>query len=96
MLEHAYYSVISPEGCASILWKDAAKNAEAAESLRIHAEDLLEFGIIHAILPEAEGGAHLNPNVTFAAVKTFILQQIDQLSQQSAAELLENRYQNVG
>ena len=53
MLEHAYYSVISPEGCASILWRDAAKNEEAAATLKMQAEDLLEFGVVDDIISEA-------------------------------------------
>ena len=61
MLEHSYYSVISPEGCASILWKDAGKNAIAAAALKMHAEDLIELGMIDAIIPEPQGGAHHDP-----------------------------------
>ena len=59
MLEHAYYSVISPEGCASILWKDASKNSIAASALKMHAENLIELGIVDQIIPEPLGGAHL-------------------------------------
>ena len=61
MLEHAYYSVISPEGCASILWKDSDKKAEAASALKLNAEDLLRLGIIDAIINEPLGGAHHDP-----------------------------------
>jgi acetyl-CoA carboxylase carboxyl transferase subunit alpha len=93
MLEHAYYSVISPEGCASILWKDAKMNAHAAEVLKIHAEDLIEFGIVDEVIKEPEGGAHLDSPFIFRAVKEFILGQIKSLSSYSAYELLENRYQ---
>lgn len=93
MLEHAYYSVISPEGCASILWKDAKMNAHAAEVLKIHAEDLLEFGIVDEIIKEPDGGAHLDPEFIFSGVKEFVLRQMKALSAHSPYELLENRYQ---
>jgi len=93
MLQHAYYSVISPEGCASILWKDPAKNATAASALKMHAEDLIKLGIIDRIIPEPLGGAHLDPSVAFANVKTFILEASEALSCISSDALLENRYQ---
>ncbi len=93
MLEHSYYSVISPEGCASILWKDPKMNAHAAEVLKIHAEDLLEFGIIDEIIQEPEGGAHLDAPFIFQAVKDFILRQIKKLSSEAPNDLLEDRYQ---
>ncbi len=93
MLEHSYYSVISPEGCASILWKDAKMNAHAAEVLKIHAEDLIEFGIIDEMIEEPEGGAHLDQGMIYKAVKEFITRQIQSLSSLGTHELLENRYQ---
>ncbi len=92
MLEHSYYSVISPEGCASILWKDAKMNEHASEILKIHAEDLIEFGIIDEIIKEPEGGAHLDSALTFKAVKEFISRRMKLLSTSSPCELLENRY----
>ncbi len=92
MLEHSYYSVISPEGCASILWKDAKMNEHAAEVLKIHAEDLIEFGVIDEIIKEPVGGAHLDSAFTFKAVKEFIHRNIKSLSANSPYELLENRY----
>lgn len=61
MLENAVYSVLSPEGFASILWKDAGRSGEAAEVMKLTAADLLSLGVIHEILPEPEGGAHLDP-----------------------------------
>ncbi|MCB1083896.1 MAG: acetyl-CoA carboxylase carboxyl transferase subunit alpha, partial [Simkania sp.] len=93
MLEHAYYSVISPEGCASILWHDAAKNEIAAEALRMHAEDLLEFGVIDKIIEEPQGGAHHNPKVVYENVKKFILKERERLTKIPLDELLESRYQ---
>ena len=93
MLEHAYYSVISPEGCASILWHDASKNEEAAATLRMQAEDLLEFGVIDTILPEPQGGAHHDPQLVYEGVKQFILKQSKILEKIPKEELLEKRYQ---
>ena len=68
MLENAVYSVLSPEGFASILWKDAGRSGEAAEVMKLTAADLLSLGVIHEILPEPEGGAHLDPAAAFATV----------------------------
>jgi acetyl-CoA carboxylase carboxyl transferase subunit alpha len=93
MLEHAYYSVISPEGCASILWKDASKNATAAAALKMNAEDLMEMGMIDAVIPEPQGGAHHNPKEVYASVKSFICEQWNLLNSVPIAKLLENRYQ---
>ncbi len=93
MLKHAYYSVISPEGCASILWKDASKNATAAGALKMHAEDLIGLGIIDDIIPEPLGGAHHDRNAVFHTVKNYILTQAESLKNISLVDLLENRYQ---
>lgn len=93
MLEHAYYSVISPEGCASILWRDAAKNEEAAETLKMQSENLLEFGVIDEIIPEPQGGAHHDPKMVYEEVKKFILKEAKSLSKIPFDELLEKRYQ---
>jgi acetyl-CoA carboxylase carboxyl transferase subunit alpha len=92
MLEHSYYSVISPEGCASILWKDASKNVEAASALKLNAENLLELGIIDSIIPEPLGGAHHNPQQTFVNVKKFILEKWEILKMIPKDILLEQRY----
>jgi acetyl-CoA carboxylase carboxyl transferase subunit alpha len=92
MLEHAYYSVISPEGCASILWKDAAKNVEAASALKLNAENLLPLQIIDAIISEPLGGAHHDPEVVYANVKKFILEQWEILKMIPTPLLLEQRY----
>jgi acetyl-CoA carboxylase carboxyl transferase subunit alpha len=93
MLEHAYYSVISPEGCASILWKDAKMNSHAADVLKIHAEHLIELNVIDEIIPEPQGGAHENPEIIYSAVKEFVLRSAKDLSGLSSGELLEKRYQ---
>lgn len=92
MLEHAYYSVISPEGCASILWKDASRRAEAAAALRLNAEHLLEHEVVDAVIPEPLGGAHHNPQEIFGSVKEFILEQVQQLQKLSEEQLLEQRF----
>jgi len=93
ILEHAYYSVISPEGCASILWKDSTQNARAAAALKMHAEDLLELGVVDQMIPEPQGGAHHNPVATYAAVKTFLLTALSELNLVPTDQLIENRYQ---
>lgn len=94
MLQHSYYSVISPEGCASILWKDQPKMKEhAAAILKMHAEDLLERGMIDEVLPEPEGGAHLNHASVFSEVKKFILKERARLTALLPDQLLEKRYQ---
>lgn len=93
MLEHSYYSVISPEGCASILWKDTKKSEKAAEMLKIHAEELFQSGVIDEIIKEPLGGAHHDPNTVYLRVKEFILDQEKKLCNVPVAELLEKRYQ---
>lgn len=92
MLEHAYYSVISPEGCASILWKDASKNSEAAAKLKLNAEDVLNLQVIDAIIKEPLGGAHHQPEVVYNNVKQFINEQYNILKRIPADLLLEQRY----
>ena len=92
MLEHAYYTVISPEGCASILWRDAAKFADAAEALKITSKDLLELGIIDEEIPEPIGGAHTDYNETASAMKKSILNALEELSKLSPEELRAQRY----
>ncbi len=92
MLEHAYYTVISPEGCASILWKDPSRNVEAASALKLNAEYLLELKIIDAIISEPLGGAHHDPQKTYQNVKQFILDQWNILRRIPPSLLLEQRY----
>lgn len=93
MLEHAYYSVITPEGCASILWKDSQKKELAANALKIHVEDLLQMGIVDDKIEEPEGGAHLDRAATFNHVKYYISNQLRELKQEPLDVLLEKRYQ---
>ena len=92
MLEHAYYTVISPEGCASILWRDAAKFADAAEALKITSKDLLEFNIIDEEIKEPLGGAHTNHEETANNMKNAILNALNELSKLSVDKLREERY----
>ena len=92
MLEHAYYTVISPEGCASILWRDAARFAEAAEALKITSKDLLEFNIIDEEIKEPIGGAHTNHAETAVNMKAAIKNALSELSKLSVEKLREERY----
>jgi acetyl-CoA carboxylase carboxyl transferase subunit alpha len=91
MLENSVYSVISPEGCASILWKDAEKMREAAEALRLTAQDLNQLGVIDRIIPEPVGGAHRHPAKTFDAVKSAIKQMLKELDGKDAKTLIADR-----
>src|SRR5579863_6543622 len=93
MLENSVYSVISPEGCASILWRDAAKAEVAAEALKITARDLKEFGIIDEIVAEPEGGAHLDHEASAAFLGGVLDDALRELSRIPTAELLDRRYE---
>ena len=93
MLENAYYSVISPEGCASILWKDAAKAAKAAEVLHLTANNLLEMQVIDEIIPEPLGGAHLAPEEMAAGIKEHLLANLKPLLNADLDTILAERYQ---
>jgi acetyl-CoA carboxylase carboxyl transferase subunit alpha len=92
MLEHSIYAVISPEGCASILWKDQAYAAKAAEALKLTAQDLLELEIIDDIIEEPLGGAHRNHKVAARNVKRAIHKHLKELKQMSPEKLFEDRY----
>ena len=92
ILQHSYYSVISPEGCAAILWKTGDRAPEAAKALRLTAEDLLEFGVVDEIIPEPMGGAHRDPAATVHAVRERILAALADLKTLKVEELLERRY----
>jgi len=93
MLEYAIYSVISPEGCASILWRDPAKAPEAAAAMRITARDLQQFGLIDGIVAEPVGGAHRNHSEMVATLKAAVVQAFQELRQVPVDALLEQRYQ---
>lgn len=91
MLEHAVYSVISPEGCASILWRTSEKAAEAAEAMKVTAQDLLRLNVIDRIVPEPMGGAHRDPLAAAAALGAALAEELDALSVYSQAALLQRR-----
>lgn len=93
MLEHSVYSVASPEGTAAILWRDAARAPEAAQAMRITAEDLSQLGIVDTVVPEPEGGAHTNSEAAIAALGEILRASVDEVCRYSLEELLEQRYQ---
>lgn len=93
MLEHAYYSVISPEGCATILWKGADAAPKAAAALKMTAPHLLEFGIIDEIVPEPIGGAHRDHRAAAASLKSFLIRSLREIAEQPRSELLDRRYE---
>lgn len=93
ILENSYYSVISPEGCASILWRNASKAPEAAFALKLTAADLLNMGIVDEIIPEPLGGAHRDWQQTASLMKAVILHHLNEISQVSIVNLLKSRYQ---
>jgi acetyl-CoA carboxylase carboxyl transferase subunit alpha len=92
ILENAYYSVISPEGCATILWRDRSAAAKAAEALRITAKHLLELGLVDDVIPEPLGGAHTNPNQTATLVRDSILKHLTDVIAMPPAERMKSRY----
>jgi len=93
MFENAVYSVISPEGCASIMWRDAGQAEQAAAALRITAQDLARLGIIDEIVPEPEGGAHTDPEAAAKLFEPVLARSLDALARVPTGELLERRYQ---
>lgn len=95
MLQHATYSVISPEGCASILWKSASKAPEAAETLGITAERLKALGLVDQIVPEPVGGAHRDPDAMMETLKKVIKTNLVSLQKKSTEKLLETRYERL-
>ena len=92
ILENAYYSVISPEGCAAILWKDRSAAAKAAEALKITAKHLLELGLVDEIVPEPLGGAHANPAAAVQTLREYLLKHLEQLKTLPVADRLKQRY----
>jgi acetyl-CoA carboxylase carboxyl transferase subunit alpha len=99
VLENAYYSVISPEGCAAILWKDRAKASEAARVLKLTAYELAKMGIIDGVVPEPLGGAHSDPKGAAEKYREKFKAALDELGDMGKDELVEKRYQrfrNIG
>jgi acetyl-CoA carboxylase carboxyl transferase subunit alpha len=95
MLEYAYYSVISPEGCAAILWHDGTQAPQAAESLKLTAKELIKLGVIDAVIPEPLGGAHRNLHDTIYNVEQYLVRTLNQLKRKTLDELLEARYRKL-
>ncbi|MBD3821499.1 MAG: acetyl-CoA carboxylase carboxyltransferase subunit alpha [Thiotrichales bacterium] len=93
MMEYSTYSVISPEGCASILWKDAANAADAATALGITSKRLKELGLIDVIIPEPLGGAHRNPQQAALTLKQALIDQLDLMENRAIDQLVDSRYQ---
>ena len=93
ILEYATYSVISPEGCAAILWKDQDRKAEAAEAMKMTAPDLLALGVVDEIIPEPPGGAHTDPEATCRRVGDAVERVLQELSRISTKELIARRYE---
>ncbi|MFQ5983874.1 MAG: acetyl-CoA carboxylase carboxyl transferase subunit alpha, partial [Woeseiaceae bacterium] len=92
---YAVYSVISPEGCASILWKSAEKAEEAAEAMRITADSLNEFGLIDEVLPEPLGAAHRDPPAAAEVIRNALLKHLDELDRLDMDQLLELRQRRL-
>jgi acetyl-CoA carboxylase carboxyl transferase subunit alpha len=92
ILENSYYSVISPEGCAAILWKDRKATPQAAEALRITGRDLHEFGLVDEVVPEPAGGAHHDPVAAAATLKAALVRHLSELIALSSSERLKRRY----
>ncbi|HET7291577.1 MAG TPA: acetyl-CoA carboxylase carboxyltransferase subunit alpha [Vicinamibacteria bacterium] len=93
MLEHSVYSVISPEGCASILWRDAGRASEAAQAMKITASDLKGFGLIDEVVPEPPGGAHVDHDALFRSLDAVLERQLDELARVDPASLPADRYE---
>jgi acetyl-CoA carboxylase carboxyl transferase subunit alpha len=91
--EFAIYSVIPPEGCAAILWRDSARKVEAAEALRLTAPDMLKLGIVDAIVPEPVGGAHNNPAAAAGLLDRAIHDALETVKAQTVEALLQSRYE---
>jgi acetyl-CoA carboxylase carboxyl transferase subunit alpha len=92
ILEHAIYSVISPEGCAAILWRDAAKNREAAAAMKVTAKDLYALDIVDEIVPEVTGGAHVDAERQAALLGDVLERQLTELDALDPSELIQGRY----
>jgi acetyl-CoA carboxylase carboxyl transferase subunit alpha len=92
MMEHAYYSVISPEGCAAILWKDGSRSAQAAEALKLTSKDLEGLGIVDEVVPEPLGGAHRRRDEAIATVRATLLRNLEMLDGIDLDELVERRH----
>ena len=95
MMEYATYSVASPEACASIVWRDSEKAAEAAEAMQMNAENILKLNLIDEVIDEPLGGAHRNPDQAAQLLKKSIIKNLDNLKSQSISTLLDTRYKRL-
>jgi acetyl-CoA carboxylase carboxyl transferase subunit alpha len=95
MLEHSYYSVISPEGCAAILWKSGDKAPEAARALRLTSEDLLRLGVVDEVVKEPLGGAHRDPGAMVATLREVLLRHLRELTELDPDARLDARYRKL-
>jgi acetyl-CoA carboxylase carboxyl transferase subunit alpha len=95
MFEHSIFSVISPEGCAAILWKTSAQAKEAAAALKLRAKDLRELGLIDEIIPEPLGGAHRDHAAAAASLREFLVRTLDELKAFPPSELLHRRHERL-
>jgi acetyl-CoA carboxylase carboxyl transferase subunit alpha len=95
MLEHSIYSVIAPEGCASILWRDPTRGADAAKAMRVTAKDALELGLIDEVIPEPLGGAHRDTETTAASIKEAVTRHVRELNKLSVSRLRALRYEKL-
>ncbi len=93
IFENAYYSVISPEGCAAILWKDRANAPKAAEALKFNAQNLLDFKIVDEVIPEPFGGAHNDPAAAAQSLKKVLLRHLGEINHKAVEKLLDDRYE---
>jgi acetyl-CoA carboxylase carboxyl transferase subunit alpha len=93
ILENAYYSVISPEACAAILWKDSSYASEAAEALKLSSQNLLRWGVVDEVVPEPAGGAHVDPGKVFDTLGSALSRHLTEVSSWSSEERMEKRYQ---
>lgn len=95
MLEHSIYSILSPEGFATILWKDSSRAKEAAGVMKLTAQDLKEFGVIDDVLPEPMGGAHKDPEFTAMGMRERLIEELESLKKLDEKELLDRRYEKI-
>jgi acetyl-CoA carboxylase carboxyl transferase subunit alpha len=93
MLEHSYYSVITPEGCATILWKSSEHSAKAAQALKMTGQDLLRFGVIDEVIPEPLGGAHRDHREAASILKSFLIRSFREIAEHPREALLDRRYE---
>jgi acetyl-CoA carboxylase carboxyl transferase subunit alpha len=93
IFENAYYSVISPEGCAAILWKDRVHAPKAAAALKLNASSLLDLGVVDDVIPEPLGGAHYNPAQAAAALKKALIKHLGEITGLSTEKLVDQRYE---